>query len=281
MEDFLLQFSSLPKKFIVDFYSIADENHNDTDMIIDLDIAVKWLAITKGNLKRLLISDFAEGSDYDIKKVKIKHTNSTGATIKENIFISSQCFKEICMLSRTDKAKEVRKYFLEMEKLVKKYHVIVKEQLLKQIGLLKGNQKSKANVKGGVIYVLEAQNNISSQQLDSILYKVGKTEDIKKRLKVYNTGNANDIEPLFIMKVDDVEKVEKCVKMIAKQHQYRKYKEVYEIDFDVLKQVIASCDEFTDAMKNFMEKNKKKDTIAKLSRMKAGKNSMFIVFEKQ
>ncbi len=38
--------------------------------------------------------------------------------------------------------------------------------------------------------------------------------------------------------------IEKCIKLQMKKHQYRKYKEVYQINIDILKQVIKKCDEF-------------------------------------
>ena len=37
-------------------------------------------------------------------------------------------------------------------------------------------------------------------------------------MRVYNTGNANNIEPLFVMKVDDINMVEGCIKNIAKEY---------------------------------------------------------------
>ena len=39
---------------------------------------------------------------------------TTGATIINVIYITPNCFRELCMLSQTTKAKLVRKYFIEM-----------------------------------------------------------------------------------------------------------------------------------------------------------------------
>ncbi len=55
------------------------------------------------------------------------------------------------MISQTSKAKVVRKYFLE--KIVKKYYLLIEEKLFKEIGLLKENQKNIKYKKGGVIYI--------------------------------------------------------------------------------------------------------------------------------
>ena len=93
------------------------------------------------------------------------------------------------MISLTPKAKEVRKYFIQMEKSIKRYFQTIKDEMFKRIGLLEINQKPKTDIVGGVVYILKALNT------NATLYKLGKTDDLKKRLQTYNTGNANDIEP--------------------------------------------------------------------------------------
>lgn len=46
---------------------------------------------------------------------------------------------------------------------------------------------------------------------------------------------ANNIEILFIFETNNVEQVEICIKALMKQSQYRKYKEIYQIDINILK----------------------------------------------
>ena len=115
----------------------------------------------------------------------------------------------------------------------------------KTIGLLEANQKPKVVSNGGEIYILKALNT------NVTLYKLGKTSDLKHRLNTYNSvltlqvsdqrGNANEIEPLFRLKVNNIQAVEDCVKGLCKKHQYRKYKEVYKIDINVLRKIMKKC----------------------------------------
>lgn len=179
------------------------------------------------------------------------------------------------MISQTKKAKEVRRYYLSLERLVKKYFILIQDRLNSQIGLLKTNQKPKVNVKGGVIYVVKALNSNES------VYKLGKSTDLKKRLNTYNSGNANDIEPLFILQVKDIDKVEQCVKTVVKQFQYRKYKEVYEIDIDVLKIVISNCDEFMDGLIKVIENKKKKEYSVPFKKLHTAEHGLYIYVHKQ
>lgn len=90
------------------------------------------------------------------------------------------------------------------------------------------------------------------------LYKLGKAKILKTRLNAYNSGNANDIEPLFIIEVNDIDNVEDCTKALLKKFKYRKYKEIYQADLDVLKMIIGLYDTLTDAIIQYYDKNDKK-----------------------
>ena len=247
MIKFIKTFSDVPNGFIEDFFDISKEEYYADEFAIDLKIVANWLEVRKDSLKTILITNFEKNYDYVIEMEKKFHR--TGATLKENIFLTPDTFKELCMLSQTKKAKEVRRYYLSIEKLIKKYYTEIQDKLYSEIDMLKINQKPKINIKGGVIYILEALNT------NTTLYKIGKSWDIRNRLNTYNSGNANDIEPIFVIKVDDIDSVESCVKNAIKRFQYRKYKEIYEINLDILKQVMYSCDEFAGKINKLIDEN--------------------------
>jgi phage anti-repressor protein len=267
MELFLRKFSTLPKQFIKDFFIIAKEEYSDNEIIIDFNIVCEWLDIRKDNLKIILINNFEKDYDYTIEKKHKAQIKGNGRITYYEIFITPNCMKELCMISQSKKAKEVRKYFIEMEKLIKRYFQDIKDAMYKKIGLLETNQKPKTKTKGGVVYILESQNT------DDTLYKLGKSDDLKKRLKTYNTGNANDIEPLFVLKVKNIHTVEDCIKALCKQYQYRKYKEVYQIDLDLFKIVIEKCGEISDKLIENYYNTTKKEFKSKISRMNNRKNT--------
>jgi phage anti-repressor protein len=275
MENFIRKYSNLPKIFVKDFFIIADESYEEDQFAIDFEVICRWLGTKKGDLKRILIKNFSKDVDYmnDIKKVIKK---DGGATRKEMIMVTSNCFKELCMISQTNKAKEVRIYFLELEKLVRQYHKEIEEKMKKEFELVKKNQKPKIKnkeKKKGTIYVVQAQNT------EVNLYKLGKTQDKEDRLKTYNTGNANDIDTLLDVQVDDIHKVELCVKHEAKKYQYRKYKEVYEINLELLIDLINACDEFSKKITKIYEYHKDKISNM-LNRVKImSKYKLFLIFQ--
>lgn len=249
MEEFLNKFSTIPKKFLSDFYFITKETYKENELVVDFDIVIKWLQVRKQHLKRLLINNFEEGFDYtiDIKNRK----RQFGSTIYHQIMITPNCFRELCMLSQSKKAKEVRKYFIEMEKLVSRYHQTIKDSMYQEIGLLKQNQKSKVNINGGVLYIIKAMNTSDT------LYKIGKTQNINNRIKSYNTGNANDVVPEFIIPVNDIDAAENCVKSFAKRFQYRDNREVYNVNIDILKNMIEKCVDVSKYLESLYEKDQK------------------------
>ena len=138
----------------------------------------------------------------------------------------------MAMQSKTKKAIEVREYYYELEQVIDQY----KEYIIKT---LENNMKPKVNPSKGVIYILETPDGIGN-------YKVGKTNNLKQRLMQYNGDKKDDIIPLYVYETDNIDEVERCVKSYAKQYQYRRYKEVYKADINMLKDLINDCGEFNE-----------------------------------
>lgn len=248
MEKYLLTNSTLPKKFIKDFFAIAKEQHLDNEYVIDFDKVVLWLDVIKGNLVAVLKREFDDGDGY-ITTTKIKK-RSTGATTYNEILLTPDCFKMLCMISSSNNAKLVRHYFLEMEKIVKKYYKEQNTTKDKEIEQLKINQRPKLpGIRQGIIYIIKALNT------DRDVYKVGRTLNQKKRFSTYNTLAANELEPLFTIPVDDVVATEKCILGSCIKFNYRKHKETYEIDLTLLKDICKFCADISNYIKKFEDNN--------------------------
>ena len=118
-KDFLKKYSNLNDEFIDDFYNIYEFNeNNNSDYMIDLDIVSKWLDTRKRKLKETLVKSYNKNIDYTLQKEKTRKISKTN---KEIILLTPDCFKRMCLLSRTKKAEEVRTYYLELEKLLNNY----------------------------------------------------------------------------------------------------------------------------------------------------------------
>ena len=163
--------------------------------------------------------------------------------------LSYDCFRRLCMLSRTVKAEEVRSYFIDIEKHIHKYKDHIIDALDKKVGILKDNMKPKININSGVIYILKTDLDIEN------VYKIGKSKKFKERLNTHNSSHVDNVKVVLVYESDDIDGVERCLKAVLKGHAYRKRKEFYELNIDLLKELLDDCDRIT--LKTKIMKNNK------------------------
>ena len=240
LPEFLKKYSTIPNQFIDDFFSLYDYKTSDSDMIIDFDNLAKWLNVTKRNLKKTLERTYTKNIDYKINIIK----SSSKGRPTEEIMITPDCMKRMCMLSASAKSEEVRTYFIKIEKLLDKYKQVIIDELNKKVGILEQNQKPKINPKHGVIYV------IRSSKTTEDIFKLGRSKKFLARLMAHNSSEADDVEIMLLYETDNIIQVENCVKNALKTKQYRKRKEIYQVDMDTIKQVISGCDDIISKVKN-------------------------------
>ena len=233
--DFLKTHTKINNEFINDFFGLYDSK-DKYNFTINIDAIAKWFNMTVGHIKDTLLYSYKEKIDYKIIKGK---SNGLKGKPKDTILLTPKCFKLMAMQSKTKKAIEVREYYYELEQVIDQYKEYIIKGLEEKIKTLENNQKPKINPSKGVIYIIQTSDGIGH-------YKIGKTKNLKQRLKQYNGDKKDDIIPIYIYETDDIDEVEKCIKSYGKKYQYRKYKEVYKTDINVLKELINECGEFND-----------------------------------
>jgi phage anti-repressor protein len=253
--EFLKKYSTIPNQFIDDFFKII-KNYNDFDNLfyIYLDNVAKWVNQKKSNIKRTLVKNFSKNIDYSIEKIEVGRGKP-----KENILLKSSTFKKLCMMLNNKKAKEVREYFLKVEETLDKYKNYIINSLKTQVKKMDTSLKSRKKPSKGVIYGFEINDN------NRKFIKIGKSKDFLQRMKQHNSSHADKIDVEFLFETDNFNEVEGCIKGIMKKYQYRKGKEVYEVEIDKLKELTDGCDKLTKKFHKTME----------------GKNNVIIVIEKE
>jgi phage anti-repressor protein/predicted GIY-YIG superfamily endonuclease len=210
-----------------------------TDLVIDADKAVEWLGVRKYNLLKLLRSQYKLGIDFQVEKISHPTGMRYGGNTYKRVSMTPDCFKRVCMLSRTPRAEEVRTYFIGLESLLVKYRQQLVQGMAADIRLLQRAAKPKDPAdSAGYIYVIRA-----SAENDSV-YKIGRTQDLNRRIATYtDTGRADGVEVVFKFRTESHKATEACVKAMLRERQYRKYKEVYQADIDMIKDIIRKCDD--------------------------------------
>lgn len=248
LKDFLKKYSTLSNDFIDDFYTIYDFNeYNNNDFIIDIDIVVKWLDSRKSRIKETLVNTYNLNIDYKISKEK--PNSKISKSNKEIILLTPDCFKRLCLLSKTEKGEEVRTYFIELEKLINNYKNYIIDSLKSTVKVLENNQKPiPKNIKG-VVYILKSPKDIDG------IYRFGKTKDFYNRLTNYNSANSDKMQVMFIFETKNTQQIEDCVISQIKQFRYKKRKDFYQINIDIIKQLINSCNQLTLKFKHKINKS--------------------------
>jgi hypothetical protein len=252
-ETFINKYSFVNSKFVKDFYNIIKEDYIEryNEFLIDSEILRKWLQINiKRSFNDTIKKSYKKNIDYKIEKVK--KSEGSGGHNFEIITLTPEASKKICLSTNSKMGGQVQQYFLDLEVALYKYKNFIIEGMNKKIEQLENNQKPKINPSKKIIYVFRALNT------DLTLYKIGKTINSKTRFSKHNSPMANDLEVLFQYETDNIDQVELCIKAYMKKAQYRKYKEIYQVDLDIIKKAIKNCDaEINEINKEIERKNKK------------------------
>ncbi len=236
---YIKQMTSIPNDFIDDLFKFYDDNTLQTDFVIDLDVVTKWFDTSKSALISTLRESkyLKENIDYkffpDIKNPKKKVARANNY---KHFRLTPDCFKQLAMASRAKKSHLVRAYFIEIENLFIKYRKQTLMGIEMEVQQMAKNQKPlNAEPQAGYVYVVRA-----SEKKDSI-YKIGRTKDLHARLRSHQSALADDLSVEYIYRTNNIEAVEKCTHAWLKEYQYRKFKEVFQINLDIIKKIISKC----------------------------------------
>jgi hypothetical protein len=229
MIDFLKMYTAIPHKFIDQHYKFYEMCQINVFGIITDDILGYLEIVNHKKFCERIRNNYKINVDYIISKTKINNK------IKSNYYTTFDCFEKICSESKSKKGIETRDYFIIMRKFIHYY----RDYFSKTINELA--------ITGKYVYILMVNKGKN-------IFKVGRTENVRKRLFAYATGREKHPDIHFIMIVDDPVSVENCVKSLADKNRYKKNKELYQVDFDSLQRLVSNCGiihkDFLESMAN-------------------------------
>lgn len=191
----------------------------------------RYLNILNNNfikVKDYKIMSLNEFINYDKDNLNImynieKNTNNRASYL----IVSPRTFKESLMLLETEKAKMIRRYYLDLEECFNKYVEYttgLKIAELKEENERLRNEKNNLEVRyleefkplnaETYIYVMSSKNYIKHN-----IFKIGQTKHLNARIKSYGTGrhHSDKLELIFSMKVINSEAFEKFIFSKLKQ----------------------------------------------------------------
>ena len=275
--------------------------HPTNDYPINLEHVFKMIGFAnKGNAMKTIKSNFTKDEDYKIvlfrteknlngKDLSGKNekagpsTKNLGGRPIEDIMLNVDTFKNLCMIAKTDKGKEIRKYYVKLEnihnKIVKEeleqHKLLLQEkelQLEEQTNKLESTQKqlktvSKLKVKkwydsepGDGIYAV-----ISNQEDENSLIKLGKTKDGASRENGYMTHNQSG-EMFYMRKCYNCNLSEKVLHHILDKYRVQNNREWFEISKELAIYAIDAVCNFLDYFINFSEELPNSELLENLNK---------------
>jgi len=210
------------KWYIANLY-IYMHYHPTNDYPINLEDVFKMIGFAnKGNAMKTIKSNFTKDEDYKILLVRKDERKNEGGFNKEDVMLNVDTFKNLCMLAKTKKGKEIRKYYVKLENI---YNQLNKEEIEQQkILLMEKDVENKKKVemtlrdsfdKRSVVYLIKISMN------DEIIYKFGYTDDIITRLRTHKNQISEDIELVYCIESKDNKLLEKMLIDYLEQYNFR------------------------------------------------------------
>ena len=239
-------------------------NTNPKDFPINLENVYSLIGFAhKKNAKRTLENNFIKDEDYKINMLP-RETIRTGPD-SETIMLNVETFKGMCMMSKTDKGKQIRKYYCKLENISneitieekKEYENTIKE-LNKENEETKKQLLIKTKLKVKKWYNQEPSDVVYAYKSNSLdencnLISIGKTKNVKDREVGYLTHNQSG-EMFHIKQCHNCELTEKVIHHILNKYREEKNKEWFEISKELAIYTIDMVCDFLDMLINSSEK---------------------------
>lgn len=112
----------------------------------------------------------------------------------------------------------------------------------KEIDVMKSNLKNKKYEEGEAVYIMRIINDDVNLDVDEIIdIKFGRTKDMNKRKKTYDTCTKNKVQILKIIYVNDSKTIEKCVMKKMEDMKVKDKKEYFECSYNQIIDELAKC----------------------------------------
>ena len=128
--------------FIANFY-VYLQYHPTRDFPIKLENVFSMIGFaTKANAKRTLLNNFTEGEDY----LLTVSPRDDGKFSEEEILLNVDTFKNLCMITKTEKSKRIRKYYIKLEGLFNNLMNEQRQEFEKKMELLEQSLEEKEHL---------------------------------------------------------------------------------------------------------------------------------------
>ena len=230
------------RNMITNFLQIIEHNQKFS---ISLDDIVKWLDVSPHGIRTTLERSYQLGIDYVSNVVHSKNGRH-----KYDIYISNDCFKQLCLKTKSKHGDLIRKYFIIVEKMYREYMLssILHRQRIDGYDYEEKKYRPTKFPIGNCVYIIRIVNNTK------ISYKIGFTNNVNRRLSEHRRKIPGKLEVVLFEMFEHHKFLESCVHSCLSEYNRptlskngSKLTEIFETDIDKIKQLIIECRGFRES----------------------------------
>ena len=268
------------KWFCANMYMYSNY-HPTNDYPIDFDKVYSMIGFsTKANAKRSLMNNFVADEDYKVLLIRRKE-RTRGGHNAETIMMNADTFKNLCMISRTEKGKAIRKYYVKLENVMNEVIKYEKDSLTRA---MEHHKEEKVQLTKAVEHnkqLLESTKKVLESQTEAIkkmlkrryygskpeqtvyvyqneadnpksLIKIGKTTNVNLREAGYNTTNKSG-KFVHVRTCYNCDVLERVVHHILDKYRVHRNQEWFEVSVELAIETVDSAQMFMDGMIHYSD----------------------------
>ena len=144
LDNFLVRYGGVTNAIAKMFSKMYTQSTSQQDAVIDIDIYISLMTPhTRTNVIKTLRASYVRNVDYIEDKSDERPAGHVGK-VKIRVLLTPDCFKRLCMRSRTKASESVRTYFLRMETLTRHYFAAKAVKSQANVEALLRNQRPKS-----------------------------------------------------------------------------------------------------------------------------------------
>lgn len=237
------------------------EHDQEKDFVIDLDDVIQYMGFTRKDvIKRILSKHFQEEQDYRVSKLLhisaeqdhlLEKKPINGGHNKERILMTPMTFKELCIKANTNKAHQIRMYYIRMENILFKYLnetiqslTDSKKCLEKEIALTCTSFQNKIDLLEKEVAKFKARDRKKYDYGDTVyvvkdgrVYKVGSALNMNNREETYYCHSTRT-RIVYTKRCKSRKALEDAVHHRLAQYTYMNRKDWFTCDFTTIRTAI-------------------------------------------
>lgn len=244
-------FTSEEEQLFVASFKCYTKYNSRIDFIVDFSKIWKWLGYSRiEECKRVLLKHFKENLDFIIEKIskinfpqiggekneeerEIENNKETRGRQADFILLTINCFKKLCLKSRTEKADKIHDYYIKLEDTIFQvmkektnllmHQLQIKDQEIENIALKNENNLLLKHNKKRCFYLIN---------IDEKIIKFGITSDIVKRLNDHKRDISQNIILVYVLETVYNEVIEKKIKELCNNENDILYRKRLSIEYN-------------------------------------------------